>query len=211
MDRLKEIGRKLFDEWELSLLGLLCIALAFLLLSVLLTGGNDRSGTGARGDLPIEPSRINKETAYALLEAPADAELPAPHAFASGLKSIFPKEPPPKEPPPEEPPPEEPPPEEPPPEEPPPDEPPPEEPPPEEPPQPQFHTYVYEGYRQDAAGNKVGILHNLTTDEQIPLRIGRQWRGYLVSKLHATEVVFLAPNGRQSTLEANHEIKIRIE
>lgn len=209
MKNIKQHCTKLLDEWELALLGLTCTGLLVVLVIILLQSGATEELSAGSGSPPIEPSRINTKTAYALLDPPAESSLPAKHAFNSGLKFRIRERPerptpeppsePTKKPPQPESPPEEPPPKE------------PEEEKPEKPPQPKFHTYVYEGYKYNNTGDKIGIMQNKTTGNRAALEVGSKWRGLMVSSLRATEVVFLTPDGREKTLEANQKIRIRLK
>ena len=209
MKNIKQHCTKLLDEWELALLGLTCTGLLVVLVIILLQSGATEELSAGSDSPPIEPSRINTKTAYALLDPPAESSLPAKHAFNSGLKFRIRERPerptpeppsePTKKPPQPESPPEEPPPKE------------PEEEKPEKPPQPKFHTYVYEGYKYNNTGDKIGIMQNKTTGNRAALEVGSKWRGLMVSSLRATEVVFLTPDGREKTLEANQKIRIRLK
>lgn len=209
MKNFKQYYMKLLDEWELALLGLTCTGLLVVLVIILLQSGVTEELSAGPGSPPIEPARINTETAYALLEPPAESSLPAKHAFNSGLKFRLRERPPHPDPEPPSEPPEPPPQPEPTPEEPPAKEP--KEEKPEKPPQPTFHTYVYEGYKYNDTGDKIGIMHNETKGDRTFLKVGSKWRGLMVSRLRSTEVVFLTPDGREKTLPANQKIRIRLK
>ncbi len=195
------------QEWEAVVLaiGLLLLLLVAIRWLLVLFGQADLGlpFAGPGGD-PLPPSRVNYNTAYALLERPAAGE-PAPSAFVGDLEFQPPAKPKPPtpEPPPDPPKPKPPRPR---PDPPPVAETPPPTPTPALPTAPEPEIFVYQGYRTDARGQRLAIMHNQTTGESYAIAEGRQFFGLMVTKFSSHQITFMAPNGQTRTLPAGEEL-----
>ncbi|MCF7854108.1 MAG: hypothetical protein K9N51_04860 [Candidatus Pacebacteria bacterium] len=220
MDQVKKCLKSLADEWELLALTVVTLALAFTLAGWLFGGRKETGGGSAPRSLPIPESRINIESAYAMLMRKENSpEPPDPMPFtdaststATGTPAETPSKssnrPPKKTPKTEQPTTPTPQPEE----TPPPDEADVDETPTEEPDQTpaevRWHVFTYKGYRTTATGTRLAMFENHTTGERVELEEGHQLRGFMIAEFTGNQVVFLTPGGKERAVPANREIRL---
>ncbi|MDT8389213.1 MAG: hypothetical protein RRC34_01735 [Lentisphaeria bacterium] len=204
-----ELVKKMLNEWELAALVAalaLCLAAAVLWLSSWLGDAEEARVIRGGGDPPIPPTRVNDDSAYAMLEKDTEPELVPAALFTADMRFAPPQKYVPKPTPTPAP------------------DPAPRPklkpkpipvptpvpaPLPEPEPEPEPEYFVYQGYVRTDDGEKAAVLHNETTGETLHLREGKKFLTLYVSSFTNNSITFIRPNGKAYTLTADDKLTYR--